>query len=667
MDKTIGNPYIFDEYFASGKEETLSPFLKPSSRKWAENLPIKLSLISAFCLVCAFGFSRVNPPISNLFLAFVYFISGTPALIDAVEDLLNLEINIDVLMTVAALLSVVIDSAMEGGLLLVLFEFSGALEKVVSNKTKSALMALNKLTPSQARIIDDEGHINEVAVSQVVVGQNIVIPAGENIPLDGKVIAGQTSVDFSHLTGESMPVAVSIGDDVHAGGQNLDGSITVEVTKLSRDSAVAKIIDLVTKAHSSKPKTQQFLDKFGKPYATTIILLAFTFAFSFPFLLKMPWFSTEGSVYRALTFLIAASPCALIIATPTAYLSSLSACAKSGILLKGGVVLDALSQVKSVAFDKTGTLTTGKLVCTSIEKISGSDRTIDEKIAIQVAAGLEARAKHPIATAITAHAKEKKLRGKTIDQFKSIPGYGLQGNVTIGDHNHAAYIGNVHFIEKVTEGKNTTLQNGLNQLEKQEGKMIALLLIDQSLFLFHFSDALRANLSELFSSLRKEHNLHLTMLSGDTQENAKRVAKEVGLDSYHAHLKPEDKYQQVMELRKKSPLAMVGDGINDAPALAAAHVGIAMGKVGSAAAIQESDVIFLRDDIKYLSWLMGQSKKTLRIIKQNITIAICVIFLATTPALLGFVPLWLAVILHEGGTVIVGLNSLRLLRGAKKK
>lgn len=646
------DPHLFDEYFASNFDESLSPFLQPSSRKWAKNLSLKGSLLSAFCLSLAFFFHFYSLPLSYFFLCFVYLLSGVPALLDSLEDLRKFKVNIDVLMTLAALLSVTIGSGLEGGLLLVLFELSGSMEALVTAKSSSALYALNGLAPQTARLKDAQGHIYEKASAHVKIGEECVIAAGEIIPLDGVVISGSSSLNLAHLTGESRPLAVFAGDEVHAGAANIDGSLVVKVTRTSSDSTINRIIKLIAKAQASKPKLQLFLDKFSEPYALTVILLSLFFALTLPLFFQMPFLSHEGSVYRALTFLIAASPCALIIATPTAYLSALSACARRGILLKGGRVLDALASVETVAFDKTGTLTTGELVCTQTKQLSGPFLPLD--LATACAASLEQSSTHPIAKALTTIAKEKSLSLPVIEEFLSIAGFGLQGVVQLGSTKQKIFIGSKAFIEKQQEKKVAI------EIEK-EGEIVTLMLIGSSLFLFTFSDQLRSQLKNVVGKLKKEHKLHLTMLTGDHEINARYVASNVGLDSFYADLKPEDKFDRIVALRGQGALAMVGDGINDAPALAAATVGIAMGKIGSAAAIQEADVIFLQDDLTLLPWLLARSHKSMRIIKQNLSLALAVILLATTPALLGFIPLWLAVILHEGGTVLVGLNSLRLL------
>jgi Cd2+/Zn2+-exporting ATPase len=637
----MANPYLFDEFFASGREESVSPFLTPKSRKWGNHLSLKSALGAAFFLILAFGFSFTHPPLSYIFLSLVYFLAGVPALIATFEDIKNLEINIDVLMTLAAFLAVVIGSGLEGALLLVLFELSHGMEDSVSRKARSALHNLNNLAPKFAHIIEDDGNVVEKAVREIVTGAKLLIRQGEIVPLDGKVIEGTSSVNLVHLTGESTPSLKKPGDELPAGARNLESALTIEVTRTSRDSTLMKIIELITAAQEAKPKVQRWLDRFGKTYASAVIGLTVLFAIALPWILQIPYLGVEGGVYRALAFMIAASPCALIIATPTAYLSAISACAKRGILLKGGV--------NQIAFDKTGTLTTGQLQCTSIEPLA--ETTITSDRALQIAAALERQVVHPIASAICKFAADKKLELPEINQFKAIPGYGLEGMLADGT---AVSIGlPEHILAK--------LKNKIS-IPEQAGEVLTLLLIDQTPFAIRFSDQIRDNAADIIHSLKTENHITTLMLTGDHEKNALQVGNELGIEQIFSNLRPEDKLAKVSELSKISGLAMIGDGINDAPALARATVGISMGRIGSGAAVDASDVVLLNDDLQLVSWLLTKSKMTKKIVGQNIGLALSVICLVTTPALLGFIPLWLAVILHEGGTVLVGLNSLRLLK-----
>lgn len=630
-------------------DESISPFLTASSRAWAKNLPLRSAIVSAIFLFLAYVVSHFHPTLSDFFLLFVFFLSGTPSMLRTIEDLQEFTLNIDILMTLAAFLSVFIGAQLEGGLLLVLFNLSGAMEEAVSKKAMGALHNLHKLAPTMATVV--EGNTTrERSVKEIAVDTKILIKAGEVIPLDGKIVSGQSFVNMVHLTGESVPVSKGKDDEVQAGARNMDGTLTVAVTKTSAESTLSRIITLIKHAQETKPTVQRFLDRFSQIYATTIIGLFFLFAIGIPLVTSVTYLGNEGAIYRALTFLIAASPCALIIATPTAYLSAISACAKSGVLMKGGVSLDALASASVIAFDKTGTLTTGELTCQSIEKTDGPSSLTEDDVLV-IAAALEQNVTHPIGIAICQKAQGKQL--PSVDAFTNVPGFGIEGTVTHAGKSHQAFIGNAAYIKQ-----KTSLQ------PKEYTQTATYLFIDESLFSFTFFDVIRPQMKNVLTQLHDELSLETVMLTGDHKRSADTVAQAINITTVHADLRPEEKLKLVEKINEEKQLAMVGDGINDAPALARSTVGISMGGIGSATAIDASDIVLLNDNITLLPYLVRKAKKTTRIIRQNLTLALSVICIVTTPALLGIVPLWMAVILHEGGTLLVGLNSLRLLRPA---
>lgn len=654
------HPLIFEEFFGLG-EESSSPFLTPQSRRWAVNLTLKSAGLAAILLFASFflSFYPSLTPISHLLLIAVYFFAGVPALIESIEDLLSGEVNIDILMTLAAFSSILIGSGMEGGLLLVLFALSGSMEDAVTSKAKGSLNALHRLSPSKACVITHGGQLIERSVRDIPVDTLILIKAGEVVPLDGVVIEGVSSVNLVHLTGESLPIRKQKGDIVPAGARNMEGALTLQVTHTQADSTLMKIVQLVTEAQESRPKLQKWFDKLSQGYALTIISLSAFFALTFPFILNIPFLGIEGALYRALAFLIAASPCALILALPVAYLSAISACAKQGILLKGGVVLDSLAGCSTIAFDKTGTLTTGDLRCIGITEVGVSDdRAIDE--ALSVAYALERNAVHPISQAIIAYVEKKGIQAAPLKDFQSVPGYGLQGIAKLARGEEAAFIGNPDYLlPKLSADKQKALEVKAQEIY-ETGDLFAAMMLGNKLFAFRFQDTLRPHIKETVHELKGKWRL--LMLSGDHEVSAKAVASKLGIEEYYADLRPEDKLDRVTKLAQERGLVMVGDGVNDAPALARATVGICMGKVGSGAAIEAAEVILLHDNLEKLPWLMGKAKQTKAIVKQNLTIAIAAILIAAVPALGGVIPLWLAVVMHEGGTVLVGLNALRLLR-----
>lgn len=655
---------LLTEFFELGQEESVSPFLKEDSRNWSVNLTLKASILASVFLLLSFilSFWPQAVPLSHIFLIGVYFLAGTPSLIEAVEDLLNGVINIDILMTLAAFSSILIGSGMEGGLLLVLFALSGSMEDAVTSKAKGAISGLHKLSPTRASVVEPDGTLIERAIKDVPLGARILVKAGQVVPLDGIVIEGTSSLNLVHLTGENLPVTKTVGDEVPAGGRNLDGALTIDITRTSADSTLSRIIKLVTEAQEARPALQRWFDSLSRTYAISIILLSALFAMTLPFLLNIPFFGMEGSLYRALAFLIAASPCALIIAIPIAYLSAVSACARRGVLIKGGVTLDALASCQAIAFDKTGTLTTGQLTCIKVEALlpSGNQR-LDE--AVSIAYAMERNAVHPIATAIMKYAENKQVKAVSLTDFKAVPGFGLEAvyQSSSASPSQTVYIGRPSYIaDKLSKELKTILLERTAVVEEQ-GELLAVLVIDQSPFVFQFRDTPRSNIAPTIQAIQKR-GMTTVMLTGDHAQSARRIAEELGINEYHADLTPEGKLNYVSELAAKKGLAMIGDGINDAPALARATVGIGMGKVGNTAAVEAADVVLLQDNIELLDWLISKAKLTQTIVKQNLSLATLAIIFASIPALGGVIPLWLAVVMHEGGTVLVGLNALRLLR-----
>lgn len=658
---------FFEEFFELGQQETSSPFITQETRHWGLNLPLKTAVLSAVFLLTAFVLSWYPQwmPFSYLSLALVYFLAGVPSLIESIEEIAAYEINIDVLMTLAAFSSVLIGSSMEGGLLLVLFALSGSMEEYVTTRAKSSISSLHKLSPTKACVVGSDGTLMERSIKDIPIGTLILIKSGQIVPLDGIVVDGVSSVNLVHLTGENMPLTKQANDEVPAGARNMEGVLTLRVTRLSSDSTLARIIQLVTQAQSERPILQKWFDKLSKAYAITIISAAGFFSVALPLIYHIPFLGEEGSVYRSLAFLIAASPCALIIALPIAYLSAIGSCARQGILLKGGISLDALASCSVVAFDKTGTLTKGQLVLEGIDSI-GNDIHEDTREAMLAAYALEKNAVHPIAKAIVAYGQERKLQSVALSGFKAIPGYGLSASVHLSAGKHDAYIGNPDFIlPKISKEKGDQIKKAIASAQAN-GELVAVLLLADKLFLLRFRDTPREGIAAAIHDLKDNLKLKLIMLTGDHESSAKKISAEVGIDKYYANLKPEDKLRYVSEIAADDNLAMIGDGINDAPALARATVGICMGKVGSTAALDAADIVLLHDNIEQMGWLFRKARLTQSIVKQNLTLATAAIVIASIPALAGLVPLWLAVILHEGGTVLVGLNGLRLLTSREK-
>ncbi|MBS0623489.1 MAG: cation-translocating P-type ATPase [Verrucomicrobia bacterium] len=643
---------LLEEFFESGMEESISPFLTPSSRHWGKNLRLKASLLAAFFLVIGYvsSFFANFQDLSHLSLLLTYFFAGVPALISAVEDIFKLEINIDVLMILAAFLAIFIGSEREGALLLVLFAFSNSLEKLVSAKAKHAIQALKSLSPTKASVIQADGTLLERSIRDITPGTYILVKAGQVIPLDGIIRAGSSFINLVHLTGENLPVTRGVNDTVQAGASNLDGALTIEVTHTSSDSTIARIIDMIHHAQDAKPTLQRWFDALTNRYALAVILCSFLFALLLPVFTVIPYLGPEGSIYRALAFLIAASPCALILAIPIAYLSAISACARRGILLKGGIVLDALARCTTLALDKTGTLTYGKLTYVGVEGEW-------EKETLPIAYALEQNIEHPMAQAICHYASQQSILPLAVENFKAFAGHGVEATV----RGHTVFLGSMDWmLPKVPPNQRSQIEQRCRMIQEQ-GESLAILLVQDHVSIFRFSDCIRPRVLETLQILKDKLHMKVMMLTGDHIYSARAIAKETGITEYFADLKPEDKLRHIEQISLHQNLAMVGDGINDAPALARASVGIAMGGIGSHTAVAAADVILLQDHIDHLGWLFKKAHQAIRIVSQNICLAAAAILVAVVPALLGWLPLWLAVLLHEGGTVIVGLNALRLL------
>lgn len=647
--------FIFDDFFASNMEESISPFLTPNSRKFSHNLSLQAALLATFFWLIALVLSLINttPNLVSLFLLFTFFLVGTNALLESLKDLFALRIQIDVLMTLSAFLSVAIGSAREGALLLVLFALSGALEEKVNKKANSSIRSLKQLAPQKVTKIED-GLLKIVSIRAIKPKDIIFVPAGQTIPLDGKVIEGESSVSLAHLTGEGHSIFVTRDSEVFAGSGNLSAPLTIEVTRKSADSTIERIIQMVMQAHQMKPKFQKIIDSFTSTYAKLIITLCLLLAVFAPFLFSIPYTGSNGSIYRAIALLIAASPCALVIAIPITYLSAISSLAKNGILLKGGTILDQLTKVDTIAFDKTGTLTKGELILKKVEACNNGN----VREAIAIARALEQGMMHPIAEAICAYADKEKIDAAVLENIRPKPGFGIEGIFQKG----AVFLGSSRFLlPLIAESAKEEVKKKLDVLI-EKGEMVALLLVKQSLFFFCFEDEMRVESKKTIDQLRTLFQCKLIMLTGDHQVSAKKVQEALGLDAYYYELKPEDKLAHIDQFCEKGHLAMVGDGINDAPALARADVGISMGKKGAKSAIDAADVVLLQDKIHKIVELMQKAKATIWIVRQNIFLALCSIIIASTLAFFGWIPLWLAVVLHEGATVIVALNALRLLK-----
>jgi len=564
-------------------------------------------------------------------------------------------INVDLLMVLAAIGAAILGNWREGAILLFLFSLSNTLQDYAMGRSRRAIEALMKLRPEVALVRRGNGEVL-VRVEALRLGDIVIVKPGERLPVDGVVRVGQSAVDQSTITGESVPVDVGPEKQVFASTVNLTGALEVEVTRLASESTLARIIKLVEEAHEQKAPTQRFLDEFEQKYALGVIA-ATLLALVIPVLvLGQPF---EQSFYRAMTLLVVASPCALVISVPAAILSAIANAARRGILFKGGAHLENLASVKAVAFDKTGTLTGGKAVLTDLVPLAGQD----EDALLALAAAVEARSEHPLAQAIVNAARQRQLAFEPAEDFEALSGRGAQATVA----GRVFVIGKPElFLAQMDPAVGVELRSRVEALESQ-GKTTMLLgeRGDENLRLHGIvavADQPRAEARQAVQALRQAGIEHVIMLTGDNPRVAEAIAQQIGVDEYKAGLLPEDKVRYVQQLGERyGVVAMVGDGVNDAPALAAAGVGIAMGAAGTDVALETADVVLMSNDLTRLAHVVKLSHKARRIVWQNIAFALGVIVVLVASNFLVGVPLPLGVVAHEGSTLVVVANGLRLL------
>ncbi|MDE0200238.1 MAG: heavy metal translocating P-type ATPase [Caldilineaceae bacterium] len=599
--------------------------------------------------------------------------------------------NIDLLMVAAALGAAFIGEWEEGALLLFLFTLSGALESFASDRTRHAITGLAELRPDTARVQID-GEVVEIGVEELAIGDVVVVRPGERMPVDGSVVRGSTTVDQSPITGESIPVFKALGDSVFSGTINGSGALELQVTKLASESTISKIIGLVQEAQNNAAPTQRLIDRYSQPY-TLVVIGVTVLAAIVPILFGNEPVST--TVYRAITLLVVASPCALIISTPASILSAIAAAAREGILFKGGAYLEAAARLDVLAFDKTGTLTFGKPKLTDVVPLSG----YSEKELLSIAAGAESLSEHPIAQAIVERAKAMDLRIELPHDFRGIAGHGVQAIYARGGNHEMIYIGN----DKLFMSEEMDLSPAIRMIGRQlqrKGKT-AILVVRRSLSadsldtenasvgdgglgereilgaperdweaigFLAVADTVRPGAAETIGALKRLGIERMAMVTGDNRDVADAVADEIHLMDVYAELLPEEKVEIVARLVKTGSVGMVGDGVNDAPAMATSNLGIAMGGAGTDVALETADVVLMSDDLSKLPFMLRLSRRASEIVRQNLYFSVAVILTLVTmtvviPLLVpGFrLPLPVGVLGHEGSTLIVVVNGLRML------
>ncbi|KHE72339.1 ATPase [Halobacillus sp. BBL2006] len=563
------------------------------------------------------------------------------------ETVKDKELNVELLMILAAIGSASIGYWTEGAILIFIFALSGALETYTMNKSQKELTSLMSLQPEEALKVSGDEY-ETISVSSLQIGDRILVKPGERVPADGLITKGETSIDESAITGESVPVSKGLKKEVFAGTVNLNGSIVVEVSKKSTETLFQKIITMVQSAQSEKPPSQLFIERFESTYVKVVLIVVAFMLFLPHFLLGWSWMDT---IYRAMILLVVASPCALVASIMPATLSAISNGARNGLLFKGGVHLENLAHLQAIAFDKTGTLTKGKPEVTDAVYLEGED----QGHVLGVVASIEQESNHPLAKAIVDFAHKSNVSLMSIDQMKDVSGNG----VTATFNEKTWKIGKADFVGKEEA---SSFRDGVAEALQKEGKTVIFVKKDDAIVaIFALKDTVRKETKRAIEILKKR-GVYTVMLTGDNPTTANAIAAETGVDHYIAELLPEEKVEELKLLKEHfNQVAMVGDGINDAPALATANVGIAMGE-GTDVALETADVVLMKNDLPRIAQAIHLSTRMNRIVKQNIVFSISVIMLLIISNFLQALDLPLGVIGHEGSTILVILNGLRLLK-----
>ncbi len=643
---------------------------------WRENSELMLAAVTLVALLIGWlggSVTGVLPPWAITLVALTAFAAGGySGLMGAIEEAKQGKLDIDFLMITAALGAALIGEWEEGALLLFLFTLSGALEEFAMDRTRKAIEALGQLRPDVATVRREGAEIS-LAVDELVLGDVVLVGPGDRLPVDGLVVKGESTIDQSPITGESVPVHKEAGDQVFAGTINGGGALDVEVTKSAAESTLSKIIKLVAEAREDATPTQRFIDRFSQPY-TYVVIVATLLAIFIPWVFINEPF--QETLYRAMTLLVVASPCALIISTPASVLSAIAAGARAGVLFKGGAYLEKVSKISIVAFDKTGTLTHGRPVVTNVHPLSGYTR---EEL-LRLAASAELPSEHHMGRAIVELAQAEGIKLERPDQFFAVAGHGIQATFAREDHAETIYIGNNRMFMNEQMDFSPAIRV-LGDTLKKQGKT-AMLVVRRSTVedtlgatrdwevvgYLAVADTVRAEAKSTVAALRRLGVTRIAMLTGDNNAVAKVIADEVGIEELYGELLPEQKVDVIHELVREGNTAMVGDGVNDAPALATANVGIAMGAGGTDVALETADVVLMSSDLAKLPFMLTLGRQAAQIVRQNVIFSIGVILTLVVLTIVvpifveGFVlPLPLGVVGHEGSTLVVILNGLRML------
>ena len=615
-----------------------------------ERRELIFSVLCGFSVALAWLSPKLSLPVQVSYALFVcaYMFGGYDVARHAVHSLKERQFDTDLLMVFAAAGAAILGDFLEGGLLLFLFSLGHALEELALDKARDAVGKLGQLTPKTATVVRDTKQI-EVSVDELKIDEIVVVKPGVRIPVDGLVSHGSSAVDQSSITGESMPVEKSKGDQVFAGSINGNGQLLVKVTKLAKDNTLSRVMQLVEESQTQKTKTQQLTEKFTSWFVPCVLVID-VLLIVLPVAFGIPW---KTSFMRAMTFLVAVSPCALALGAPSAVLAGIGQAARNGVLIKGGLHLETLGLLKAIAFDKTGTLTHGKPKVVDI--IATGNLSENEVLAL--AAACESRSGHPLAAAVVTEARNRSLDIPEPEKMDSISGQGLVATVSGRD----VLVGNL----KLMKDKSVTVTDEqLKRLEffESEGKTSIIVAVDGNIAaIIALADTPRENAKAALTALHKLGIQQLFLLSGDNSRVANKLAKDLGIDIVKAELMPEEKVQAMQDIAANRVVAMVGDGVNDAPALAAASVGIAMGGASTDVALETADIALMGDDLGKLPFVISLGRATRSVVVQNLVISIATILGLAATAILGTTTIGWAILFHEGSTLLVVANSLRLL------
>lgn len=627
---------------------------QPSTPKWLTQswLEPRFVVITALAIVLSLFSERLNAPawLTLVFNLTAYAAGGFFGLVASIQELRERKLNVDLLMVLAAVGAAIVGQWREGAMLLFLFSLSNVLQDYAIGRSRQAIRGLMKLYPTEAKV--KRGNRTEIIkADKIQIGDLVLIEPGERIPVDGIIRSGRSAVDQSPITGESMPVEKTTGDKVFAGTLNQQGALDVEATQAAHDTTLARIIKMVEEAQDSKAPTERFLETFEQYYALFIIG-AVTLFIIIPPALGLADF--QSNFYRAMVLMTVASPCALVISTPASFISAIAAGARNGVLFKGGAYLEGLAGIKAVAFDKTGTLTKGKPAVTDI--VASINHT--EANLLAIAAAVEARSEHPLAKAIVRAAEEHGVKLTGVEDFQALPGQGIIAKVD----GQVIHLGSPKYLT-TQHPLPAHLAQALEALENQGKTVIGVLREEVAqwtwLGLIALADEIRPESASIIRALRAKGVERIAMLTGDNPRVAQAISRQLDIDVVYAELMPEDKANIIKTIEAEvGPVAMVGDGVNDAPALATAAVGIAMGAAGTDVALETADLVLMGDKLELIPYAISLSKKARRVVWQNITFALIVIAVLIVSSFVVNLALPFGVLGHEGSTVIVVLNGL---------